>query len=111
MKEMPEWFVFVLFMCWGIGLLNLSIARYIRYRKYQRDPWLLADAIERLFMGVAFCMGSMVVAPHPLGDYDWMITPSRYLWLIGFVPFSIGTLLDWYSLATIERERSKSGGR
>jgi hypothetical protein len=107
--QLPDWFVFFLFMGWAIGSIVSAKARFRRWRKFQREPWLLTDCLERLFMGIAFCMGAMILGPHPAYDYEWLRPVSRYFWLFAFVPFAVGIFLDWHSIAEIERERSKAG--
>lgn len=111
MTPLPPWFVFVLFSMWGIGLLCSSVARALRYYKYQRDAWLLASAAERCLMAIALMLGSLTVAPHPMYDFKWLILYARYAWLFAFVPFGIGVFLEWHSMARIKQARESHDNR
>ena len=106
---LPEWFVFLLFLAWGVLSLVSAQARYRRWLKYQRQSWLIADAIFRAFLAIAFCMGALIVGPRPIDDFEWLRPISRWFWLAGFVPFVVGVFLDWHNLGEIEHERSKAG--
>jgi hypothetical protein len=104
---LPLWFVFLLFAFWGIGSLNSAIARVIRYKMYQRDSWLLSDAVEKFLMAIAFSLGSLTVLPHPVYNFEWLREYARYAWLFAFVPFAIGVWLDWHSLSRIRQQKGK----
>jgi hypothetical protein len=105
--NLPSWFPFVLFGIWSLNSFISAAARLTRYRLYQREPWLITDAIKQTFQGVAFGMGSLVVSPHPTYDFEFLREWSRLMWLCGLLPFLVGTALDWYRLAAIAEQRSK----
>lgn len=102
--------VFILFFLWGVFSFLKAVARERRYRKYQRDHWLLADAIEHGFMALALLGSAMRNGTHPA---DFTQSPNfRNLiilaWLVAFIPLIVGQILDWRSLGKIEMERNKS---
>lgn len=103
MTPLLDWAAFILFLFWGIGSVISCLARAKRYLKYQRDSWLLTDAIEKACMSIAFILAALVVSPHPIRDFDWLRNYSRLSWLLAFIPLVIGIILDWRSMARIER--------
>ena len=107
MTPLVNWSVFVLFAAWGIGSLCSSVVRAKRYYKYQKDAWLLTDAIEKFLMAIAFLLGALIVAPHPISNFEGLRTYARLAWFCAFIPFGIGVFLDWNSMARIEREVNK----
>jgi len=102
-----SWLPFVLFALWSLTSFVSAAARLRRFVKYQREPWLITDALKHVLMGIAFGMGSLVVAPHPIDDFEWMRVPARWIWLAALGPFMVGTWFDWIRLAEIAQVRNR----
>lgn len=104
--------VFVLFFLWGVFSFLKAVARERRFRKYQRDYWLVADAIEHGFMALALLASAMRNGTHPAAftQSDGFRNLIILAWLLAFIPLIVGQILDWRSLGKIEMERSKTIG-
>ena len=89
----------------GVASLFLAWVRWRWYRKVQRDRSIVVFALTNLFQGIAFVCATLLLAPHPVTDFRFLLPYVRIAWLCTLICFLLGTHLAYWKLIEIERRR------
>jgi hypothetical protein len=96
---------FYLFLSWAIASLVVGVTRTYEYFRVQRVPSLILFAIVNLAQGVALFIGALVIAPHPLHDFEYLRPWSRFAWAVGLPFFLTAVPVHIWYVYTVERLR------
>jgi hypothetical protein len=97
---------FYLFLSWAIASLVVGVTRTYEYFRVQRVPSLILFAIVNLAQGVALFIGALVIAPHPLHDFEYLRPWSRFAWAVGLPFFLLAVPVHIWYVYTVERLRN-----
>jgi hypothetical protein len=101
------WSGLLIYGVFGIASLVLASVRFRWYRKIQQERSILIFALTNLFQGVAFVCATLLLAPHPVTDFRFLLPYVRIAWLCTLVCFLYGTHLAYWKLVKIEENRRR----
>jgi hypothetical protein len=99
---------FVLFFVWSLFSLLISITFMIEYMAVQHKPSKPWFAGAFLCQAIALGLGSLLVAPHPLTDFEYLRPWSRFWWAIGLPFFLVAVPVHIYYVAHVVWLRYKA---
>lgn len=98
---------FALFLVWSVFSIVIGAVRVLEYYFVQRVPSMRFFAAVNICQGIALGLAAVVIAPHPLKDYEYLRAWSRLWWAIGLVPFLIAVPLHIYYVGGVMWHRYK----
>lgn len=84
---------FVLFLVWSTSSFVLALVRIAEYYLVQRVPSTRWFAAVNVCQSIALGIAAVLVAPHPLTDFEHLRPWSRLWWAIGLPAFLVAVLL------------------
>jgi hypothetical protein len=92
---------FALFLIWSAASVVVGLVRFLEYYFVQRVPSMRFFAAVNICQGIALGLAAVVIAPHPLSDYEHLRPWSRLWWAIGLVPFLIAVPLHIHYVGNV----------